>query len=78
LQPHQNKLTGVNKLPTSVGFFFAFNYVMISFHDSCCGDDDADAQPKFSVPLVPQCSVMTEQEKRLQVIVFKGVFLIYI
>jgi len=46
------------------------------------GDDDADVdaevQRKFSVPLVPQCSVMTEQEKRLQVIVFKGVFLIYI
>jgi hypothetical protein len=51
---------------------------MISFHDSCCGDDDAQAQQKFYVPLVPQCSVMTEQEKRLQVFVFKGVFLIYI
>jgi hypothetical protein len=49
------------------------------------GDDDADVdadvdvevQRKFSVPLVPQCSVMTEQEKRLQVVVFKGVFLFY-
>jgi hypothetical protein len=41
-------------------------------------DDDAQAQQKFYVPLVPQCSVPMEQKKRLQVIVFKGVFLLYI
>jgi hypothetical protein len=57
---------------------------MISFHDSCWDDDEAEAdvraeaQQKFSVPSVPQCSVPMEQKKRLQVVVFKGVFLLYI
>lgn len=42
-------------------------------HDA---DVDAEAQQKFSVPLVPLCSVSVEQAKRLQVVVFKGVFFI--
>ena len=55
-------------------------YVMISFmivaeEDEADADVDAEAQLKFSVPLVPQCSVPMEHIKRLQVVVFKGVFL---
>lgn len=71
-------------MPASAGFFFAHN-LHHDFFMIVVGDDDeaeadvcAKAQLKFLVPSVPQCSVSMEQKKRLQVLVFKGVFLLYI
>ena len=52
------------------------SFMIVAEDDVADADVDAEAQQKFSVPLVPLCSVSVEQAKRLQVVVFKGVFFI--
>jgi hypothetical protein len=50
---------------------------MIVAADVADGHDvDAEAQQKFSVPFVPVCTSHWYKAKRLQVVVFKGVFFI--